>query len=163
MSAAQVYVKTPKGIEEINTRSHALAQRARQMLIMMDGKRTLSDVEELIPQEEGEELLASLLAGGFIVPLQTASTSTSSGKPTERFTPPQDINERFEMARNLMRNTINAFLGGMGSGLINQLDKCTNLDELRFHYKAWQEAIVLTSEGRKQAKDLENRLAALLS
>jgi len=67
------------------------------------------------------------------------------------------------MAKNLMRNTVNAFLGGMGSGLINQIDHCTNLDELRALYKEWQEAIQLTSEGRKQAADLENRLAALLS
>jgi hypothetical protein len=107
-------------------------------------------------------LLTNLVAEGFIVPLQPVKLG-SQGKPVEKFVPPQNEAERFEMAKNLMRNTINAFLGGMGSSLIDQLDKCNNLDELRVHYKAWQEAILLTSEGRKQAEDLENRLAALLS
>jgi hypothetical protein len=162
MSAQLVYVKTPKGIEEINSRSYGLPQRVRQILIMMDGKRSLSDVAAILPEDDGETLLKSLVTGGFIVPLQSVGAN-SQGTPVDKFVPPQDIAQRFEMARNLMRNTINAFLGGMGSSLLNQLDKCTNLDELRVHYKAWQDAILLSSDGRKQAEDLENRLAALLS
>jgi len=162
MSAPLIYVKTPKGIEEINNRTHGLSQRARQMLIMMDGKRSLSDVVAIIPEDEVDTLLATLIADGFVVLLQTVGV-VSKGASVEKFTPPQNVEQRFEMAKNLMRNTVNAFLGGMGSGLINQVDHCTNLDELRALYKEWQEAIQLTSEGRKQAADLENRLAALLS
>jgi hypothetical protein len=162
MSDQLIYVKTPKGIEEINSRSYGLPQRVRQMLIMMDGKRSLSDLATMVPDGDGEALLASLITGGFVVPLQSVEAAPQ-GKPVDKFVPPQDVAQRFEMAKNLMRNTINAFLGGMGSSLLNQLDKCNNLDELRAHYKAWQEAILLSSDGRKQAKDLENRLAALLS
>jgi hypothetical protein len=162
LSNTLIYVKTPKGIEEINSRTYGLSQRARQMLIMMDGKRSLSDVATIVPEGEAEVLLANLVAEGFVVPLQSVGV-VSQIKPVAKFTPPQDVAQRFEMARNLMRNTVNVFLGGMGSGLLNQLDNCTNLDELRTHYKAWQDAIRLTSDGRKQAEDLENRLAALLS
>ena len=74
-----------------------------------------------------------------------------------------DAGERFEMAKHFMRNTINTFLGGMGSGLINQVDKCTNIDELRQLFGSWKEAIELSGDGRKQLADLEARLAALLS
>jgi hypothetical protein len=62
-----------------------------------------------------------------------------------------------------MRNTLDAFLGSMGSGLVSQVSRCTNLDELRPLYQAWRESILLTNDGRKQAADLEKRLAALLS
>jgi hypothetical protein len=160
MSNELVYIKTPKGIEEINTRGHGLPQRARLALIMMDGKCNYADILARFPGGEGETLVATLVDGGFVAPLQTA---TDTPALQNKFEPPKNDAERFEMAKNLMRNTINAFLGGMGSGLINQLNKCVNIEELRPHYAAWQESIRLTGEGRKQAADLENRLAALLS
>lgn len=159
-----VYVKTPKGIDEMNNRTFGLPQRARLVLIMIDGKCSDIEIAARFPDGEGEALLANLVVSGFVAPLKSASVATTSAnKPIEKFAPPRDAAQRFEMAKNLMRNTINAFLGGMGSSLINQIDKCTNLDELRPLYKAWQDAILLTSDGRKQAKDLETRLAALLS
>ena len=159
-----VYVKTPKGIEEISKRSYGLPQRARLVLIMMDGKCTYGEILARFPEGEGEALVTTLVNGGFVAALQSTPANPASGsKPAEKFEPPKNEAERFEMAKNLMRNTVNAFLGGMGSGLINQLDKCTTLEELRQHYSAWQEAIHMTGDGRKQAADLENRLAALLS
>ncbi len=164
MSDSLIYVKTPKGIEEMNNRTYGLPQRARLVLIMMDGKCSNSEIASRFPEGEGEALLANLVVAGFVAPLQGSSMAKASlVKPVEKIAPPQDAAQRFEMAKNLMRNTINAFLGGMGSSLLNQIDKCTNLDELRPLYKAWQDAIRLTSDGRKQANDLESRLAALLS
>lgn len=164
MTTAQLYVKTPKGIEEMTSRAYGLQKRARLVLIVIDGKRNEEDIAEMFPDGEGISLLQELISGGFITALQqTSPAPASSGKPQDTFTPPKNEAERFEMAQNFMRNTINAFLGGMGSGLISQLDKCTKLDELRPHYKAWQEAIALSGDGRKQAPDLESRLAALLS
>lgn len=160
MSASHIYVKTPKGIEELNNRTFGLPQRARLVLIAMDGKRSHDDVAAMFPDGEGEALLADLIVGEFVTVLQPSS---DSGKSLEKFEPPKDDTERFEIAKKLMRNTINAFLSGMGSGLISQLDKCTHLEELRQHFEAWQEAILLTSEGCERAEELENRLAALLS
>lgn len=163
MLDTQVYVKTPKGIEEMSSRTHGLLQRARLVLIVMDGKRSVADIENMFPDGEGTTLLQELISGGFVTLLQQTPPEAAPGKPQETFTPPKNDAERFEMAQNFMRNTVKAFLGGMGSGLISQLDKCTNLEELRPYYTAWREAIVLSGDGRKQAADLESRLAALLS
>jgi hypothetical protein len=163
MSEELIYIKTPKGIEEMNKRTYGLPQKTRLVLIMMDGKCDYDEILSRFPDGEGEPVVARLVAEGFIAPLQTEPTKTASGKTEERFEPPKNDAERFEMAKNLMRNTINAFLGGMGSGLTNQIDKCSNLEELRQQYGAWQESIHLTGDGRKQAADLEKRLAALLS
>ena len=67
------------------------------------------------------------------------------------------------MARNFMMNTVNAFLGVAGSGLITRVEQATGFEELRGHYQAWQEALRLSADGRQRAPDLESRLAALLS
>jgi hypothetical protein len=163
MSATPVYVKTPKGIEEITNRSHGLPMRTRRVLIMLDGKRNAADIAEMFP-EEGAVLLDSLIADGFVTPLNAEPEKpTASAKPIAKVDPPLNDAQRFEMAQNFMRNTLEAFLGSMGSGLIAQVNHCTTLDELRNHYQPWRESIALTSNGRKKAADLEMRLAALLS
>jgi hypothetical protein len=161
MANAAIYVKTPKGIEEMSSRCHGLSQRARRVLIMLDGKRGETDIAAMFPDGEGQAALTTLLNDGFITPLN--GTATDTGKPAERAAPPANDAERFEMAKNFMRNTLDKFLGGMGSGLMNQIGKCTTQDELRSHYKTWQESMMMTREGKAQIKDLESRLAALLS
>jgi len=164
MPVTQIYVKTPKGIEELNSRSHGLPPRARQVLILLDGKRDGDDIAEMLPDGESEALLTKLIDGGFVVPLRQESEEESvSGKPAARVERPENDVERFEMAMNFMRNTVNTFLGGMGSGFVNQINKCTTFEELRQHFGSWREAIELSKDGRDQLADLENRLAALLS
>jgi|CryBogDrversion2_1035201.scaffolds.fasta_scaffold00316_8 hypothetical protein len=163
MANAAVYVKTPKGIEEMSSRCHGLSQRARRVLIMLDGKRGDAEIAAMFPGEEGESALATLLSEGFITPLNATGTTPDTGKSAERAAPPANDAERFEMAKNFMRNTLDKYLGGMGTGLMNQIGKCTTPEELRAHYKTWQESMLMTREGKAQIKDLESRLAALLS
>ena len=156
-----IFVKTPKGIEEINTRSHGLPPKMRQALILQDGKRNYGEVAEMLP--DGEELLTKLIADGFVAPLRESSPKAAPGKPTVKIERPKNDGERFEMAKNFMRNTLQTFLGVMGSGTISQVNKCNNFDELRLVYSHWKEAMELSSDARKQLADLEQRLAALLS
>jgi hypothetical protein len=163
MANAAVYVKTPKGIEEMSSRCHGLSQRARRVLIMLDGKRGDAEIAAMFPDGEGAAALATLISEGFITPLNGTGPTPDAGKTAERAAPPANDAERFEMAKNFMRNTLDKYLGGMGTGLMNQIGKCTTQDELRSHYKNWQESMMMTREGKAQIKDLESRLAALLS
>lgn len=171
MSTAQVYVKTPKGIEEMNSRSFGLTPRLRRVLIMVDGKRKNEEIIGMFTDGDSAAMLNSLIQDGFIAPLSSHVSAVSIqtdnaaavSKQSDHVAPPLDDVQRFVMAKNFMSNTIKTFLGGMGSGLVNQIEKCGNLDELRPHYKAWREAITMTRDGRKQAEELEKRLAALLS
>ncbi len=164
MSAVQFYIKAPKGIEEINNRTHGLPPRARQLLILLDGKRSSIDIEAMMPEGEGALLLANLLDGGFItvMPLENAGDAIRDRTASEVERPANDA-ERFEMAKNFMRNTVLTFLGGMGSGVIGQIERCTDFEGLRTQYSTWRDAMELSKEGRRQLADLENRLAALLS
>lgn len=68
MTPDTVFAKSPKGIEEIETRAHKLGSRLRQVLIRIDGVKTL---EELVGEagEMGGALVGQIeeLAGkGFI-------------------------------------------------------------------------------------------------
>ena len=127
------------------------------MLVLQDGKRGRGEIAEMVP--DGEEMLAKLIAGGFITPLQQSS---GEEKPAAKIERPQNDAERFEMAKNFMRNTVQTFLGGMGSGFISHIDKCNSFEELRRNFGPWKEAIELSRDGRKQLLDLEYRLMKLL-
>jgi hypothetical protein len=159
MSTSQIYVKTPKGIMEMNNRSFNLPPDTWKLLALLNGKRRRSELAEFLQTSDCESLLAALEAGQFIVPLDTGTEPAKR----ERFEPPKDEEQRFEMAKNFMRNSALAFLGSLGSGFISQVDKCQSLEDLRQQFQPWREAIMLSTDGRKQAAELSMRLAALLS
>ena len=69
MTPYTILAKSPKGVEEIDTRVHRLSGRLRQVLIRVDGAKTL---DELIGEagEMGEMVLAQLndlVAQGFLM------------------------------------------------------------------------------------------------
>ena len=155
MAAAVVYVKTPKGIEEVSQRTHGLAQRARRVLIMVDGKRDATQLGALLPSEDVQGMIGTLVAEGFLAALEAPAPDQAP--------PPPDDDTRFEMARNFMMNTVNAFVGIAASSSISQLESAPDLESLRQRYGDWQAALRLSRDGRKQLPDLEKKLAALIS
>ena len=62
----KVYAKTDKGRDEIATRADRLSARLRNLLLMIDGQRTL----ESLPGATSDNL-ATLLQGAYIVLLDT--------------------------------------------------------------------------------------------
>ena len=81
MTPETVFAKSPKGIEEIETRAHKLGSRLRQVLIRVDGMKTL---DELVGEagEMGEALVGQieeLEREGFL----TDTTVPDDRAPTE--------------------------------------------------------------------------------
>jgi hypothetical protein len=66
-----IYHKTPKGMESIANRQSGLGPRLRSLLIMIDGKRSFSDLTALTG--ECEALLEQLAQDGMIEPVGGAS------------------------------------------------------------------------------------------
>jgi hypothetical protein len=71
-----IYHKTPKGMESIANRQSGLGPRLRSLLIMIDGKRSFSDLNALTG--ECEALLAQLAQDGMIEPVGGAAPASSS-------------------------------------------------------------------------------------
>lgn len=62
-----VYAKTPQGSDEVATRRHGLAMRVRQLLILVDGRRSVTDLAKLVPEKDLVAHLALLEDQGFVV------------------------------------------------------------------------------------------------
>lgn len=66
MEKSAVLAKTAKGVDEIKTRTHGLPQKARSILIMVDGATTAGDLlRKLGGIAEAEAMLDSLVKDGF--------------------------------------------------------------------------------------------------
>jgi hypothetical protein len=78
MSEARVYVKTEAGVEEIQHRQAGLNARVRQLLILIDGKRNVSELGRMMAVAELEEFLALLELKGLIADPRTEKVSSPS-------------------------------------------------------------------------------------
>jgi hypothetical protein len=74
MDLTLVYSKTQKGLGEVKARSGSLSLQARRVLIMVDGKRPVGEIEWVVRGGELENILESLAADGLI-----EATSTADG------------------------------------------------------------------------------------
>jgi len=67
LPAGTVYVKTPHGSDEIATRRHGLGLRVRQLLILIDGRRSVADLARMVSEAELRAHLPLLRDQGFVV------------------------------------------------------------------------------------------------
>lgn len=65
---SRIFAKTAKGKNEIATRENRLPQRARQILICVDSKKTVDDIRamDLFPESELAEIMQMLIDEVFI-------------------------------------------------------------------------------------------------
>jgi hypothetical protein len=159
MNPGEVYAKTDKGREEIQSRQYKLASAHRMLLIMIDGKTKAGDILKQTAQTGvTTETLDQLLAQGFIA-LQGSAPAASAAQPASEARDDAGPN-RFSEARKFMNETaVNA--GGLKSFMITlKLEKAESVQDLKnlFHdYRTLIEKGTGKSEAEiiiKRAKEL---------
>ncbi len=79
------YQKTDKGREEIATRKHGLSLRLRSVLLLIDGKRSGSELLTIYPGlGVSEAMLQELESKGFIAPVSEAPSVSRPGPQRTR-------------------------------------------------------------------------------
>lgn len=58
-----IFAKTPKGVEEVQTKANGLSMIERWVLISIDGKRTFDDLKNLPRVEDLDGILTRLESG----------------------------------------------------------------------------------------------------
>lgn len=139
---AIIYRKTAKGVAEIETRAHRLTPRMRSTLILVDGRRSDTELGTMIMQQATETLHA--LAGqGFIEVLTVAAAAVVPAPPPHTpARPPQappaaaavtaapagpDLEAR---KRDAVR-ALTDLLGPAAESAAMRIERARNLDELR--------------------------------
>jgi hypothetical protein len=134
MDKQTVLFKTDAGREALTSRPAGLGPRLRSLLIMVDGKRTVADLDKLLGSEgAAEALLTQLIDQGWVEsnaavvpaapPVLTAVVAEPVAAPVADALP-------FPDARRLVVRFINDQLGPMGEPLAIKVEGCKGVAEL---------------------------------
>lgn len=156
-----VFQKTEKGNLELKTRQAGLSAVLRQLLILIDGKRTCEQLGRMLPARAMEEGLVVLEANGFIHRGDGAAGASSAtgadaagpaqgagahGTATTVASAPQSVapataaagsaarREPAESFDSLRRRVVRALVdsvGPVGDDMAMRLEKTRSTDELR--------------------------------
>lgn len=141
MDKSVVYSKTDQGREALTSRPAGLGPRLRSLLIMVDGKRSVGELDKLLGVDGGAAaLLAQLAEQGWVqgpangdapasTPAQAAAVPvTADAAPAA---PPAADSLPFTEARRLVVRFINDQLGPMGETLAIRIESCKTPSDLQ--------------------------------
>lgn len=166
-----VFAKTPKGQDEIATKAGGLTPRQRRVLIMIDGKRTVDDLREMLQADDLQHTLGMLEEDSYIDVVRVTGENGTGASPQASLPsitafsdlPANPDPARMEQARNFMMNTLNAFVGALGtSSLLDRIEHADGHGALRQLYDEWYHAIVMSREGKREAEALRTKLLAVI-
>ncbi len=141
MNPGDVVDKTESGLQEVKTRALRLLPRLRSMLIMVDGRRTLSELQAAAAQVGAPaDCVAQLLLHGLVTLRPAAPIGASllargggavGGASTKGAAPlPADPGERLRAAHKLMNDTVVDRLGVRAVFFTIKLERCFTREDL---------------------------------
>lgn len=163
----EIFVKTQKGIDEIEKRASDMSLRVRRILILVDGKRTVEDIRELALADDLNQTLGQLEETGYIGVIERSEadatvTGINGGLPanfTFREIPASPNSKDLEMAKHFILNTLYTFCGQWAHlSIVTAASAANTHEELRKCVLPWYDAILETSEGRRRAEELRTAL-----
>lgn len=163
-----VYTKTARGLDEIAHRSNAIGLRARRVLILIDGARTLDALQALSGDAELAATLAQLEEGGFIsaqaAPAPTVDVELRTAPaPAKASATPAHAAPGMQMARDFMINTLRTFHGPYNKlGLMKRIQDSQERPDIEALIDEWLRSISETRLGRNRAQELKERLLAVM-
>jgi hypothetical protein len=130
-----LYRKTDKGRAEVETRAHRLLPRLRQILILVDGRRTDDELSRLIGADAAGTLTA-LRDQGFIQTFATLADSQPPrmSEPAAAAAPAAEPALKAPSSDALRRDAVRMLteqLGPAAEGIAMKLERAKSMAELR--------------------------------
>lgn len=179
-----IYDKTDKGREEIATRKYQLAPRLRSLLVLIDGKQTVTDLlKKIVGLGLNEQNIQDLFDQNFIAESQSVNVPVVAALPAAivekdtgdvledaktKATPklaisdiPEENGRRIQAISKFFNETIKSTLGLRGFTLQMKVERASNMQDFEDLRHAYIEA-VLKAKGKEMARSLRDRLDQLL-
>lgn len=155
MLPSQVPVKTAKGLEEIEKRTYGLLASLRLVLIMVNGRLTVTDLaKKLAGFGEIESALAQLEQDGFVAAKPDSNEIVTPSKPAiQKDTPNSHPEFNMEKAKGFIRFVLLGAMGPTAERRINRIEATTTTEELRVELDAIHDMLpkVLSKREAQQA------------
>lgn len=186
MNDREIYSKTESGREEMRTRALQLSGALRNVLLLVDGRRTVAQLTRLISGGKAPpDALDLLLRQGLIEMTDSGSHSSRSaeahgaaplvppGPPAMPLVEPAESNApepsadaqddetqvRFNRLYTLMNELVSDYLGLRGYFMQLKIEKCANAEEL-LALQPELSAALIKAHGKEVGAELVARISA---
>jgi hypothetical protein len=185
MNDREIYSKTESGREEMRTRALQLSGALRNVLLLVDGRRSVAQLKELISGGKAPaDALEQLLRQGLIEMNEAAQASSQAqsasapaplvppGPPSMPLVEPvaaepavaseaqsDDTQSRFNRLYTLMNELVSDYLGLRGYFMQLKIEKCANSDEL-LALQPELSAALIKAHGKEVGAELMARISA---
>jgi hypothetical protein len=158
MDVGAIYIKTTAGGDELRSRARTLPQRLRTMLIMVDGTRSVSQLQQAAARLGApDDFLASLESQGLVERVGPTKPAVAPRTPVAA---PLAVavtdGERFNAAKKFMNDTMVDAVGLRAFFFTLKLEKCFTLADLQSLLPDYAKAIAKAS-GEEVARALETQ------
>ncbi len=149
MADLRIFGKTPKGTEELASRSGALSMAQRRLLILVDGVRDAAQLAAIVPSAF-DESLAVLEEGGYIV-LVDQSARSAEAAPTPSMSIPESEMTTVHEAKQRAAQEVKDLLGPSAEALAQAMEAANSGDQLRPLVRE-AERLVASAHGEAEAQ-----------
>jgi len=166
----KVYVKTVKAVNEFEQGNRTLSLKHRQILMMVDGKRTNSELANFFSSRNAIQMLLDLEKLGFLMSSDAAknqpvnnqsdpNNQSNQTKPTE-----DSLSlEHLTFIKTFLVEEARMQLGLMSREIEKKIVEVQNSDDLKTCIARWHMAIRDSRNGRTVSDKLMERLTHLLA
>ncbi len=172
-----VYEKSALGFMEFTTDKRTLGVRERQVLLLVNGVRSLDDLEKFFKKDLLLETIKKLETEGYIQKsadqdtdvkeeqqqLVQTSQSASAFSVTLSFLDVQEDAEpicptKLSAVKSILIDAADDYLGIMGRGIKAKIETCDNEESLRQCISSWHMAMRESKLGRESASFLMEQI-----
>lgn len=149
-----IYQKSALGMHEIFSSDRSLTTRERQILVLIDGKRSSDELEGFFEKRQVREVLAKLEQLGFIEPLDGRAPVTQAPAHATHYIAESAIElrpEQMNAIKQILMNGADDYLGIMGRSLKEKVQTTTEFKKLRNFISLWHMAMRESKLGRESA------------
>lgn len=160
-----IYQKSALGVHEIFSSDRSLTTRERQVLVLIDGKRSAEELEGFFDRKQLKEILAKLEQLGF--------TRQIDGPASVSHAPSHAINhiaesrialsqEQMDSIKQILMNGADDYLGIIGRSLKEKIQATTDFKKLRNFISMWHMAMRESKLGRESAGFLMQQINQII-
>jgi hypothetical protein len=148
-----IYQKSALGIQEIFSSNRSLNTRQRQVLVLVDGKRSIEELEAFFEKRQLKEIMTSLEQLGFTKPLDASATASTRSYATHALSETQITlsPEQIDAIKQILLNGADDYMGIMGRGLKEKIQETSEFKKLRNYISLWHMALRESKLGRESA------------
>jgi hypothetical protein len=160
----KVYVKTVKAVNEFEQGNRTLSLKHRQILMMVDGKRTNSELANFFSSRNALQMLLDLEKLGFLMSADVAKNQpvNNQSNPTKPTEDSLSI-EHLTFIKTFLVEEAQMQLGLMSREIEKKIVEVQNSDDLKTCIARWHMAIRDSRNGRTVSDKLMERLTHLLA